>query len=51
MLDFLNAMFQVLKMYVDFLFTLIIVPGVSFGTLILFCTVIAIIVKAFWIRG
>lgn len=51
MLDFLSAMFQILKMYVEFLFTLVIVPGVSFGTFILFVTVLFIIIKAFWIRS
>lgn len=51
MLDFLTAMFRVLSMYVSFLFTLQIVPGVSFGTLILFVTILGLIVKAFWVRG
>lgn len=50
MLEFLNGLFDVLGKYVDFLFQLVIVPGVSFGTLLLFVTVIAIIVRAFW-RG
>lgn len=51
MLDFFTALFNVLRGYVNFLFTLQIAPGVSVGSFLLFATILTIIVKSFWVRS
>lgn len=50
MINFLNQLFDVLKLYVDFLFDLEFLPSVSFGSLLLLVSLLGSIVTAFWVR-
>lgn len=51
MLEFLNVLASILSAFVNLLFSLSIVPGVSVGTLLLYATIAIIVVKAFWVRS
>lgn len=50
MVDYLNTFFDVLKMYVNFLFSLQVLPSVSIGSIFLVGTFLWIIVTTIWIR-
>lgn len=49
--DYLNAVFTILKNYVTFLFNLEIISGVSIGSIFLVATLLAVIATHFWVRG
>lgn len=50
MIDYINQVMDVLQLYVNFLFTLYVVPGVSIGSIFLLSTLLWIIVANFWPR-
>lgn len=50
MVEYLNQFFDVIKLYVQFLFSLQILPAVSIGSIFLVATFLWIIVTTLWVR-
>lgn len=50
MVDYLNSVFDVIKLYVRFLFGLNVVQGVSIGSIFLVASLLWAITVAFWVR-
>lgn len=49
MIDYLNQFFDVIQKFVDFMFSLYVVPNVSIGSFLLVSLILLIIVKTFWL--
>lgn len=50
-IDYLNQVFDVIRLYVSFLFNLIISPGVSLGSIMLLSLLLFVIVSNIWPRS
>lgn len=48
--EFIVDMFEVLQMYINFLFTLDFVPGVSIGAFFLVASVFTVLTITLWVR-
>lgn len=51
LVDYLNQFFQVIKLYVKMLFSLMISPGVSIGSIFLVASLLFVIAVNFWPRA
>lgn len=49
-ISYANAFFTVIKNFVVMLFQMMIVPGVSIGSLLLYCLLVYVIVTNFYFR-
>lgn len=51
LIDYLNLVFQVIKLYVSMLFNLVVSPGVSIGSIFLVASLLFVITVNVWPRA